>query len=239
MVLKFYKGVSVAGENLKDALHKEYEQKEYYSVIHKWYEEQIEFYLKDEDYREEHMPTSMYNVFVVIGNKNRKIFIRDVKAGNEKQAVDKCRQDIGSEFLGLKYGIVAEHNPPKNYMTEEQFEEMVNNRVWEDNPFDCLSKEELEDDERVAGLFGLSGKIECYELDNGETINAEDVVGFCQNCDSPFTKNELFDYNECLIEEARENFDVSKEDVGMCLNCGEQILLFEIKDKDIQLIVCV
>ena len=232
-MLKNYEGVSKAGNNLKDALEKEYNHNDYHSVLHKWYEDEIKGKQEDKDVREEYMSTSMYEVNVIIGNK-RKIFINDVKAGNKEQAIKKFIKNIKKEFKDCKYKVEARYKKPDEFMTEDKFNEMIERQVWEENPFDWLSKDELENDERVAEIFGLSGKVESYECDNGDIIEIKDVIGFCGSCNNPINKNMLFLFNDNL-----EKVECDDKHIGLCNNCDCEIEAYEIIDKEVNMIVSI
>lgn len=186
------------------------------SIFDQWADKYAEQLMEDKEFREEYMPTCMYRVFIRIGNKNREINIAEVRAGNEKQAIDKCRQDIGAEFLGLKYTIHAEHAKPEEFMTEEKFTQMCYDRAYEESGEIEHMIDDINDDKDVARFFGIDFDIESWELD-GTDWEINKVKAICKECGCPLTE---------------EHLEYEEGDIPECWNCPNDLRSPDIKVRD-------
>jgi rubrerythrin len=120
----------------------------------------------------------------------------------------------------------------------EKYDEHMYERAWE-NFNDMVNDFNKTNDQEVADFFGISPEIDSYELDNGDTILAKDVIGECKSCGSPFTKKELFVFNDDLLQKCKDDGWIFEENktIGRCLYCEEELVPREVSDKDVGIVV--
>jgi hypothetical protein len=237
MVSKYYEAFpNKAYENLAEAIADEYKRCEYGCNISKWVDEQQEAYMTEEwDY--ERIRTIIWE----LKNSNLIVALKT----KLKLDINFLENDINRAFINKLIRSKKLNKEEKKDVKEliSAFEkdlehdrlDWANIRAWDDfnDMYGQLDNNRREDDE-VADFFNISKEITGYENHQGEEVETKCIIGFCQTCDEPIRKEDLFAYKE---ENASEDCQdqITPGTVGYCDNCGTEIELDDIKDEELKM----
>lgn len=180
-------------DSLWDALRQDSDRRNG-GIFDRYRDKEADYLMHDTDFQNEHRRPDLWKISVKIGNKGRIIYMGDVVAKTEKEAKNtknEIIQEIGSEFSGMKYEIIAEPFPVNEQMSDEEFERIC----YEHADMNIEDIEEMIDvnkDDEVADYFDIEYNIDCYLLGDDE-VSEKDVIAIC-SCGEPLLKSD-FDFN--------------------------------------------